>query len=641
MRDCNGVKIRETLEQLKDLNTVYKEDNLFDDEDFFEEDEIETFLTKKEEKMIESLCRLPSHRWDSKILCTGYLIIEEHKDKLKELDISFDSIERPDFHKYELSKNCDSVKVGSANSILIKKIIEKDFEKIINECEEFVEFKLSLNNIIKLWNLQEEKKCLLNNKILYIINLYINNVNHEQENCLLEFKDYLKKPMPFQHTGILFGLLNKKVLIADEMGLGKTIQALGILNKSNSFPAIIVCPKSLKYKWATECEFLKNKKIEIVDNKTDFTNINKDIYIINYENVKKHIVNIESKKEIKSIIFDECHYLKNSKTKRSKSCMRLIKDKDYVIELSGSPVLNRPNELINQIEILGRLEEFGGYQSFVEKYCINEKKQRLNKYRQKNYEQEIEYEDIKQPNYEELAEKLRSSFYIRREKKEILKDLPPKVRTILPVEINNKLEYKKLLKEYNIEKDLKKKKNLLESLKQVSCKGKFDSIVERIEDHIENKEKVIVFAYHKSMQEKLIEKFPNALKITSEQSELERNSNAENFQNDEEKYLIICSISIAYCGFDLFSASQVLFTEMDWVPLINIQCEDRAHRIGQKDSVNVWYMVAKDTIEENIVKVNKEKMETIDQINQKIELKERQNTKDIVMKMLEEENKKQ
>ena len=202
------------------------------------------------------------------------------------------------------------------------------------------------------------------------------------------------------------------------------------------------------------------------------------------------------------------------------------------------------------------------------------------------------------------------------------------------MEINNKKEYKDLFKKYKAEKDLKTKKNLLENLKETACKGKFDSIIERIESHIENKEKVVVFAYHKKMQKALIDAYPTALKIVSSQSEYDRNNNAERFQNEDQQYVIICSISVANCGFDLFSSSQVLFTEMDWVPLINIQCEDRTHRIGQKDSVSVWYMVAKDTIEEQIVKVNKEKMETIDQINQKIAFPEN-NVKDLVMKLIE------
>jgi SWI/SNF-related matrix-associated actin-dependent regulator 1 of chromatin subfamily A len=640
MRDGKEVEIKSALEQLIIQNNVLSESSFEDFFDGFDDDdddcdESNGFLTKTQEKIIESLCRLPAHRWDSKKLCKGYLILEEYKEELVNANIQFNLIKKPDFTRYELSKNSDLIKVGKNNSIIINKEICNDFENIIHECPKTVHFQINLRNIVHLWNLQTKEKLIISSKVLNIINLYINNVNHEKESCLLEFPNYQKEPMPFQHTGILFGLLNKKILIADEMGLGKTIQALGILSNSGSLPAIIVCPKSLKYKWANECSFLDNAKIEIVDNKTDFTNIDKDIYIINYENVRKYIDILESKKEIKAVVFDECHYLKNPKTKRSKSCQKLVNYKEYVIELSGSPVLNRPSELINQIAIIDRLEEFGGYQNFTEKYCINEKEVRLRKYKNRdNFDDSlIEYDES--PNYEELAEKLRSSFYIRREKKEILKDLPPKFRTIIPVEINNKQEYKKLFKEYKSEKDLKTKKRLLETLKETACKGKFDSIVERIDSHIENKEKVVVFAYHKKMQAALIEAFPTALKIVSEQSEFERNRNAEQFQDEDSQYVIICSISIANCGFDLFSSSQVLFTQMDWVPLINIQCEDRTHRIGQVDSVNVWYMVAKDTIEEQIVKINKEKMETIDKINQKIEFPDT-NIKDLVMKLIEE-----
>lgn len=645
MRQVKEVKIKSALEQLMIQNNVLSENCFedffdgFDDDDDEDEDVSEGgFLTKTEEKIIEGLCRLPAIRWDSKILCRAYLILEEHKEHLYKAEIDFDLIKKPDFTRYELSKNSDFISVGIDNSIIISKEVSTDFEEIFEECDKKIHFKINLNNIVKLLKLQNDKKLLISKKVLNILNIYINNVNHDKEKCLLEFPDYQKVPMPFQHTGILFGLLNKKVLIADEMGLGKTIQALGIISNSNSLPVIIVCPKSLKYKWAMECSFLNNVKIEIVDNKTDFNVIDKDIYIINYENVRKYIDILESKKEIKAVIFDESHYLKNPKTKRSKSCQKLVNYKDYVIELSGSPVLNRPSELINQIVMIDRLEDFGGYQGFNEKYCINEKEMRMQKYKQQknNYENNdeiIEYNE--NPNFEELAQKLRSTCYIRREKKEILKDLPPKFRTVIPVEINNRQEYNKIFKEYKKETNIKIKKNILEKLRQTACSGKFEAISERINSHIENKEKVVIFAYHLKMQEELLKEFPNALKIVSSQSEIERNRNAEKFQDEDDQYIIICSISVANCGFDLFSSSQVLFTEMDWVPMINIQCEDRTHRIGQKDSVNVWYMVAKDTLEEQIIKVNKEKMETIDKINQKIEFPKNSNIKDIVMKLME------
>lgn len=208
------------------------------------------------------------------------------------------------------------------------------------------------------------------------------------------------------------------------------------------------------------------------------------------------------------------------------------------------------------------------------------------------------------------------------------------------VDIDDK-EYKKALKDYQKETDLKKKKSSLEKLKQLAAAGKYDAIKDRIQASIENKEKLVVFAYHRSMQEKLIADFPNALKIVSSQDEKERFNNANQFQNNDEDYLIICSLRAAYYGFDLFSSSQVLFAEMDWVPEINKQAEDRCHRMGQKNCVNIWYLIAKNTIEEKILYANAEKIKITDQVNKKIDFDEIEfsvvSIKDQVMKLLDED----
>ncbi len=602
----------------------------------------EGFLTSLEVKMCFTLIRLDYSKWDSTTKCKAYRIIEEHKDRIVDFIDCFDRIEKPNFQEYEISKTSDLIKVGFDNTLMISKKIKILFENIKEENQDYICIYINLKNILSLIKQMKDLNIQIPKKVIQHINLYFNYINHETEENLIFFNNYNRVPKAFQSTGILFGLLNKNIMIADEMGLGKTIQALGIVSYSNAFPLIIVCPNSLKYKWLNECELIIDKKITVIDSSTKNYDEESDIFIMGYESVKKHIEKIELNNNIKSVIFDECHYLKNPKTKRSKSCKRLTNKKEYIIELSGSPLLNRTNDLINQIDILNRLEDIGGYQYYIDNYCINEKEERLKKYREKKdiecgniREYCRENNNCKSINYKELSEKLKMNFYIRREKKDILKDLPPKTRTILPVEINNKSEYQKLLKEYKIEKDLKKKKNILELLKEKACQGKMEAIIERIESHIENKEKVVVFAYHKKMQQDLIKCFPEALKITAEQSDFERNKNAIEFQENENKLVIICSISIANCGFDLFSASQVLFTEMDWVPLINIQCEDRTHRIGQKDCVNVWYLIAKDTIEEQIVKINKEKMEIIDQVNGCEIPTFNMNIRDLVMELMD------
>jgi SWI/SNF-related matrix-associated actin-dependent regulator 1 of chromatin subfamily A len=620
-------KIQDAIKHINEILENFSEC----DDDFYDDDDYCSFLSKKDVEMIKSFSKHPNSKWNSKMFCKAYTLLENNKENLDNLEVCFNSIEKPDFTSYELEQNTDLIKIKSTSNLeLCNSLLNENFEKITNGCSTF-SINITLKNIIVLIKYREEKRIVLSKNVLQLINLYINNVNHDIENKkLLNVEGYSKQLMAFQQTGVIFGLLNKRVLIADEMGLGKSIQALGILRLANAFKSIIVCPKSLKYKWLKEASCLDNVSVEIVNNKTDFTNLKHDIYIINYENVKKYIDILESTKEIKSVIFDESHYLKNAKTKRSKSCLKLARNVEYVIELTGSPVLNRPSELINQIDILGKLDYFGGYSGFVEKYCCEEK----------NYRNKYDSEEYMEANYSELSEYLRSYLYIRREKSEILKDLPPKQRTTILVDINEK-KYKEKIKEYKNEVDKKKKKQLLENLKKIASHEKLDSIKERINNCIENKEKVVVFAYHRSMQEELINSYPDCLTIVSSQSEEERQDSAEKFQNVDDEYLIICSIKVAYYGFDLFAASQVLFAEMDWVPEINNQAEDRLHRIGQKNSVNVWYIIAKNTIEEKILEANIEKSKVINKINKNIDMSafelKSNNIKDLVMKSLDED----
>ena len=493
-----------------------------------------------------------------------------------------------------------------------------------NKSSDYTSINITPKSIYKIIVARDNKDLIIPKDVTSFINIFLNNVNYDKNENDLDLKHidgYDKELMDFQQIGCLFGLLNKKILLADEMGLGKSVESLSILRLTNAFKTVIVCPKSLKYKWEKECSHLKDIAVEIISDKTDLKNLDKDVYITNYDNINNVAEYFESNSHITSIIFDECHYLKNPKSKRSKICLKIAKNKEFVLLLSGSPMLNRPSELVNQLDTLGVLENFGGYTDFKEKYDTPD---------DRNVEK----------LYLELSKKLRSSIYIRREKKQILKNLPDKQRTTITVDIDL-AEYKKELTRYKNETDLKTKKNILENLKQIAAHGKYDYIKERINSSIENSEKLIVFAYHKSMQARLINDFPDALCIISSQSDIERNKNAEQFQNDPSKHIIICSIGSAYYGFDLFASSQVLFAEMDWVPEINVQAEDRAHRIGQECAVNIWYVIAKNTLEERILQANIDKSKITKKVNKNVSIEQLNKSpklKDEVIKYLDELN---
>tara|TARA_B100002019_G_C21273449_1_gene603757 strand:- start:2370 stop:4229 length:1860 start_codon:yes stop_codon:yes gene_type:complete len=582
-------------------------------QEFFDDfDDISLKFSRAEERILECLSMTPEGKWNDQMALKAINIIKKHKDDLLEMEFDIDFI---DFEAIDKEKNKPTaiLKDGKIEILEVTKDIENNtyYNLYLNNKSSKINYS-TVYSIIMLFSENLINICPNLNKS---INTFLNNIDYNNNKSIdkkIDNKNYSVELLDFQEVGTLFGLLNKRVIIADEMGLGKTIQSLSIISKQRNFPLFIVCPKSLKYKWEKEALKINDVSIEVYSKKTDIKNISSDIYIFTYNDIPKVIDILEKHKNIKSLIFDESHYLKDKKTVRAKSCKKLSTNKEFIIELSGSPVLNKTSELLNQIEIIGRTNIFGSNIDFLNNYCKREKIYKREDFEAFNHKEEEE-------NLIHLSKTMKENFYIRRKKSETLKSLPDKRRDFLYVDIDNKSEYKKTIDLYKNEKNQKIKKQLLSKLKEVAAAGKFEAIKEQINDFIDNDEKIIVFAYHRKMQNKLLKEYPEALKITADQNEKERFESQEEFLNNPYKKIIICSIRAGYYGLDLYSSSQIIFTEMDWTPEINKQCEDRAHRIGLQHPVNVWYIIAKNTIEEKIVKINKEKIDVINKVNQEFD----------------------
>ncbi|EAN32240.1 SNF2 family protein [Theileria parva strain Muguga] len=279
--------------------------------------------------------------------------------------------------------------------------------------------------------------------------------------------------MPFQRQGVYFGLAkNGRVLIGDEMGLGKTLQALAIAAfYNNDWPLLIICPSSLRFQWMDQCltwlphlvdeyqilmvmsskpftttESKRKKSKNLFDfddfdtyyayNNSNTTVKTKtkskgmdlellDMYkvvIISYD----LMVRIKELKEFKVVICDESHYLKNKASQRSKRVVPVLKSAKRVILLSGTPALNFPSELFEQISSI--IPGFSSSHLFIDRYC----KKRTNWFTKR-----IEYVDSKHTN--ELHLFLISTVMIRRLKNDVLTQLPPKIRSKIPIEIPEKL----------------------------------------------------------------------------------------------------------------------------------------------------------------------------------------------------------
>ena len=411
--------------------------------------------------------------------------------------------------------------------------------------------------------------------------------------------------MPFQKDSVFYAMEKKKVFIADEMGLGKTVQALAIIQATQSYPALIVSPATVKYNWKKEAEnwLPSDVKVSVAKNSKDFDDaLDGDVVIVNYELLTRNL-DVVKTRGFRILICDECHYIKNSKAKRTKSIEAFSKGIEYVLMLSGTPLLSRPAELIAQLKIIDRLNNLGGWMNYVLRYC-------------EAYRGKWGWDISGASNLHELNVKLRNLCYIRREKKEVLKDLPDKQRSHIFFELNSTqmAEYAKAkhrLEDF-LRENLEKNENEIrrtmsaqaltqvEILKALTARLKLENAKAWIHDFLESGQKLLVFATHRAIISELLEEFPDALSITGDTSAEDRQKVVETFQNDETVNLAILGLQAASTGITMTAASNVAFMELGWTPAEMAQAEDRVYRIGQKNAVNIWYLLAKDTIDVKI-----------------------------------------
>lgn len=560
-------------------------------------------LEKCEYSKIKAAIAIPDAKWNNRILFSSWEIIEKYREHFEENDYDITDVEKPDYDESLLKKNClytDVLTLENKN-LYIKNVSEcmKESFNIIENCNCSTDFKfdLTLENIYKIVPFILENKLTIEREALFKINYFLNDLEEVQMSKGLPFL-FKKDPKPFQEIGILFALINKKVIIGDEMGLGKSLQAIITVDITKAYPCLIVCPSSLKYNWRGEIDEATDQESHFLNGKNP---VNKNFYIINYESLHKHLDFIKTL-GLKSIIFDESHYLKNEEAKRTQNSLEVVKNIEYRLELTGTPVLKVPLDLVSQLKLINKLEFFGGKDKFLESYCSPAKTTFGTDYNGAS-------------NLESLSRALREICFIRRTKKDVLKELPEKTRTKILVDIPNIAEYKRTLNDF-LSLDKKNKLRKIEDFRQSVAEYKISLIKEIIDDFLDNNQKIVVFAYHRSIQNRLIELYPDACKIVSEEPSAQ-DINKKIFQEDENKRIIICSFRVANMGFDLTAASNVIFAEMDWCPALNNQAEDRCHRIGQESSVNAWYIIAKDTIEEHIWNVSERKREIIEKIYSK------------------------
>src|ERR671915_1479213 len=175
---------------------------------------------------------------------------------------------------------------------------------------------------------------------------------------------------PFQRAGVAYVLGARRTFLADEQGLGKTVQALAALEEDGAFPAVVVCPASLKLNWEREAQrWLPHRSVAVVSG-TGTVAPPAELTIVNYDIVHAHRVRLALRKP-RALVLDESHYVKNPRAKRTQAVRRLAESMapDALrLALTGTPVMNHAEELIAQLRILGRLSEFGSGARFSRRF---------------------------------------------------------------------------------------------------------------------------------------------------------------------------------------------------------------------------------------------------------------------------------
>ncbi|MDR1938766.1 MAG: DEAD/DEAH box helicase [Tannerellaceae bacterium] len=420
-----------------------------------------------------------------------------------------------------------------------------------------------------------------------------------------------------------------------------TAQAIAAVTAKNLFPCLVICPASLKYNWEMEWKLWtdKHNPAILADTiKHTWKVFNQmgmyDVFITNYESLRKYFVlKIDTPKGerfkiehvkfhpdiqlFKSVIIDESHRVKDPSTIQSKLCYGITRGKELNLLLSGTPIVNKPIDLLPQLLMTDKIRRFENITNFRE-MCADEER------------------------WPEINCILRNNCYFRREKKSVLKDLPDKTRQNVYCEITNREEYAAALSsletyladyrqatDEQIARSMRGKAMVqIGVLKNISARGKLRDVTEYIDDVISSGEKIIVFIYLHEVAAKLKERYPEALFYTGAQKSEERNKAIHDFQkcsvcdtryerhegadhdfSPSEHQIIFVNHEAGGVGITLTASSRVLFVEYPWNPAKMDQAEDRAHRISQKNAVQILRFIGKNTIDEQILSIIDEKRE--------------------------------
>ena len=392
-----------------------------------------------------------------------------------------------------------------------------------------------------------------------------------------------------QKAGILHLLKNPCAYLGDEMGLGKTIQAIIACDNSACKSIIIVCPASLQKNW----------KIEI----KKFSKYPEKFQIFSYGKIP----DIDCIQADTILVCDEAHYIKNHDSIRSKK-VSAFSLHPYVIKswfLSGTMLTKSGADAYPVLSLL---------------------KDRITPTKQNYYNHCFQFCNVRRTRFgtamtgvknEDVLKAKIADFYLGRKKKDVL-NLPEKIRTIIPIQIDRRLADESL-KLFEIDYARELRTNLTDNVAFATVRkelgiAKIKKGIEYIKEQFDDSdESIIIFCYHRAVVEALSNSLSDTKKITGDTPLYQRHQIVQDFQAGNIKYLI-CNIIAAGTGLTLTRSSNIVFFEVDVTPSNNLQAEDRIHRIGQKGTCNIRYLCAENSLDERMFAILEQKTIAIKKI---------------------------
>lgn len=403
-------------------------------------------------------------------------------------------------------------------------------------------------------------------------------------------------------------------IIGDEPGVGKTLQALGVIHVLEAKPALIIVPASLKVNWRREVKnALPNVTVDILRGTRATPRLLwADVTIINYDILPAWESILP---QFKAVLADESHKIKNPKIERTRATIRIMNAAEKVrLCLTGTAVLNKPTEILTQVEAIGKIDHLGGMKAARRTY---------------------------KSRGTDLNRKLRSFCYIRRLKKDVWVDMPDRQWAPIIVEGDPKAMSEYQRAEADIVKFLAEKAEqaaiesgattmeakteawkaalkadaakylvAISQLKQLAAKAKLPTAQDWSRNFLESDEKLVIYGWHTAIVDSMATAL-NGVKVQGGQTEQARDNAVQLFQKNPKCRVLVGQIMAAGEGLTLTAASNALILEQGWTPGAMDQVLDRLHRRGQHNDVTGWLMLCEDTIDIKIHELLKQKRKVV------------------------------